>query len=436
MAEGYIHSVRFVREKCRGCVTCVKACPTDAIRVRNGKAELIPARCIDCGECMQRCPYHAVEGVSDKLEQIKDYQYNIVLPPPSLYAQFPAEISEDVIRGGLSHLGFDEIFDVAVASEYISLEIADYIKNYNGGRKPLISCTCPAVLRLIQVKFPELIKQVVPVLPPVEAAAIYVKQEAMERLGLDASQIGVWFLAPCPSKDANIRQSVDVVHTQLTGSIAISEIYGKLMRSIGSVKESKKITASHGIENVYDVLEQISMNKMPDVDYVECSACSGGCIGGPLTAENKFVAEKNLKLRLAKMREHEPAGRLEAMAESMTCEGFPKSGAYIKKLVPRPMMQLDDDIMEAMKKFERMEEVLNSLPGLDCGACGAPSCQCLAEDIVQGKATEIDCIFKLRASVKKLAQGMLELAKQIPISGGSMDLNDDGEEKDADKGSN
>lgn len=104
------------------------------------------------------------------------YQYNIVLPPPSLYAQFPADISEETIRGGLSNLGFDEIFDVAVASEYISLEIADYIKNYNGGRKPLISCTCPAVLRLIQVKFPELIKQVVPVLPPVEAAAIYVKK--------------------------------------------------------------------------------------------------------------------------------------------------------------------------------------------------------------------------------------------------------------------
>ena len=77
--------------------------------------------------------------------------------------------------------------------------------------------------------------------------------------------------------------------------------------------------------------------------------------------------------------------------------------------------ELDDDIMEAMKKFERMEEVLCSLPGLDCGACGAPSCQGLAEDIVQGKAHEIDCIFKLRASVHKLSQGMLELAKQIPI---------------------
>lgn len=80
------------------------------------------------------------------------------------------------------------------------------------------------------------------------------------------------------------------------------------------------------------------------------------------------------------------------------------------------MMQLDDDILEAMKKFEHMEEVLRSLPGLDCGACGAPSCQCLAEDIVQGKANEIDCIFKLRSSVKRLAHGMLELAKQIPIA--------------------
>ena len=80
------------------------------------------------------------------------------------------------------------------------------------------------------------------------------------------------------------------------------------------------------------------------------------------------------------------------------------------------MMQLDDDILEAMKKFEQMEEVLNSLPGLDCGACGAPNCQCLAEDIVQGKATEIDCIFKLRASVKKLAHGMLDM--QAEVTGG------------------
>lgn len=68
------------------------------------------------------------------------------------------------------------------------------------------------------------------------------------------------------------------------------------------------------------------------------------------------------------------------------------------------MMQLDDDILEAMKKFEQMEEVLNSLPGLDCGACGAPNCQCLAEDIVQGKATEIDCILNCVPALKTCAR--------------------------------
>ena len=104
MAEGYIHSVRFVPSKCKGCVTCVKACPTDAIRVRNGEAELIAARCIDCGECMRRCAYHAVEAYSDKLEEIQKYQYNIVLPPPSLYAQFPADISEETIPVSYTHL--------------------------------------------------------------------------------------------------------------------------------------------------------------------------------------------------------------------------------------------------------------------------------------------------------------------------------------------
>ena len=381
------------------------------------------------------------------LTRSRDYAYNIVLPAPSLYAQFPDNVPLEDIWQGLQNLGFDEIFDVSLASEYIAREIEDYIKNYTGGRKPLISATCPAVMRLIQVKFPELIKQVVPVLAPVEAAAIYIKREAAARRQLPGELIGVWFISPCPSKETNIRQSVDVQHTELTGSFSLSEIYGLLLKNLGGTHELNVRTGSsyglswgayggeitsaglsnalavHGIDNVYEMLEQISMNKMPQLDYVECNACKGGCLGGLLAAENKYVAECNLRRRIAALRGQEPADRHEAMARTMVLEDFPKSAAYRKKLVARPMMQLDDDIMEAMKKFERMEEVLCSLPGLDCGACGAPSCQGLAEDIVQGKAHEIDCIFKLRASVHKLSQGMLELAKQIPIYHEPKDLN-------------
>ena len=435
----YYHSVQLNREKCQGCVSCVKLCPTEAIRVRNGKAEILADRCIDCGACASGCPYHAFSVKTDTLEGLSKFVYNIVLPAPSLYSQFPANVPLEDIWQGLHNLGFDEIFDVSLASEYVAKEIEAHLKNYTGGRKPLISSTCPAVMRLIQVKFPELIKQVMPVLAPVEAAAIYVKREAAARRQLPTELIGVWFISPCPSKETNIRQSVDVQHTELTGSFSLSEIYGLLLKNMGGSHELNVRTGSsyglgwgtyggelvsagisnglsiHGIDNVYDILEQISMNKMPQLDYVECNACQGGCIGGLLAAENKFVAESNLRQRIRQLRQQEPADRQETMARTMVLQDFPASAAYRKKLVPRPMMQLDDDIMEAMKKFEQMEEVLCSLPGLDCGACGAPSCQGLAEDIVQGKAHEIDCIFKLRASVHKLSQGMLELAKQIPI---------------------
>lgn len=435
----YYHSVQLNNDKCQGCVSCVKLCPTEAIRVRNGKAEILADRCIDCGACASGCPYHAFSVKTDMLEGLARYVYNIVLPAPSLYSQFPANVPLEDIWQGLHNLGFDEIFDVSLASEYVAKEIESYLKNYAGGRKPLISSTCPAVMRLIQVKFPELIKQVVPVLAPVEAAAIYVKREAAARKQLPTELIGVWFISPCPSKETNIRQSVDVQHTELTGSFSLSEIYGLLLKNMGGNRELNVRTGSsygmgwgtyggelasagitnglaiHGIDNVYEILEQISMNKMPQLDYVECNACQGGCLGGLLAAENKFVAESNLRQRIRNLREQEPADRQETMSRTMVLQDFPASAAYRKRLVPRPMMQLDDDIMEAMKKFERMEEVLCALPGLDCGACGAPSCQGLAEDIVQGKAHEIDCIFKLRASVHKLSQGMLELAKQIPI---------------------
>ena len=436
----YLHSVELLRDKCQGCVCCVKVCPTEAIRVRNGKAEILGDRCIDCGACAAKCPYHAFQIKVNPLAALSKYAYNIVLPPPALYGQFAPSISRDDIWQSLINLGFNEIFDVSLAAEYAACELKEYLEQYTGGAKPLISSSCPAVLRLIQVKFPELINQVVPILAPEELAAIYLRKHAPARLHMAPEEIGIWYIAPCPAKEANIRQAVDVEESALTGSIGLGEIYGLVLKNLGGAAMLQvpagssygmswdfaggellaaalpNALAVHGIENVSELLEQISMNKMPHLDYVECSACQGGCIGGVLAAENKFVAESNLQQRVREMRARETGTREEVLANNMKLTDFPRSQAYHRALVARPMMQLDDDIMEAMKKFEKMEEVLCALPGLDCGACGAPSCQCLAEDIVQGKAHEIDCIFKLRSSVHKLAQGMADLVKQIPIS--------------------
>ena len=82
------HSVVLELKRCRGCTTCIKCCPTEAIRVRGRKATILPDRCIDCGSCIRICPHKAIKSVGDSLDILKQYQYCVALPEPALYGQF------------------------------------------------------------------------------------------------------------------------------------------------------------------------------------------------------------------------------------------------------------------------------------------------------------------------------------------------------------
>ncbi len=441
MDNSYFHSVKLDKSACKGCVTCIKFCPTQAIRIRDGKALIIESRCIDCGECIRRCPNHAKSALTDSIENLGRFKFNVVLPAPALYAQFHQDISLEKIFAALIKLGFNAVYEVALAAEYVTMEIEHYIKNTPDLPRPTISSACPAVIRMIQVKFPALIKHIIPLSSPIEVAATEAKRLFSQKTGLPPEDIGVWFITPCPSKVTSIRQPVGVECTDISGAIGISSIYGELQRIIGSIEPvdiefarassygigwgyaGGEVRATgivnslivHNVTEVVDVLEQVDMDKMDDVDYIECLACSGGCIGGPLTVEDRFVAEKNLKLRVRRMRDREDGDRQKTLAgqqEPMTSNWK----ARRLKIEPRPMMKLDDDIMVAMQKLVKIEQLIKDLPGLDCGACGSPTCASLAEDIVQGLASETDCIFKLRHMVNNLAEEMFKLSKQTPAT--------------------
>ena len=152
MVSTYYHSIRLNRDKCKGCTNCIKHCPTEAIRVREGKAQIIDERCIDCGECLRICPYHAKEAHTSSMEQIKDFKYRIALPAPSLYGQFKGIVSAGWVLEGLIKMGFDDVFEVARGADIISAAIREHMQIARV--KPLISSACPAIVRLIQVRFP------------------------------------------------------------------------------------------------------------------------------------------------------------------------------------------------------------------------------------------------------------------------------------------
>lgn len=430
----YFHSVRLMPDRCKGCVNCIKRCPTEAIRIRGGKAKITEARCIDCGECIRRCANRAKTAVTDTLEDLASYKYNIALPAPSLYSQFGPDVPVNVILCALQKLGFDEVFEVARGAEIVSAAIKEYLRRKDI-KRPAISSACPAVVRLVQVKFPELIDHLIPIEAPVEAAARLVRAARSREGDLAPAEIGVWFLTPCPAKMTAVKQPLGAEKSNITGAIAINQIYGELLKIIhtiprnavcqratalgagwavsggeASAVDAPNVLVVDEIHNVSDVLEQVALGKVK-ADYIEALACSAGCIGGPLMVENRFVAEQRMRQRLERMRDEDTAGSVappEYYQESAL-------GEYDRcSIEPRPIMRLDEDIFKAMYKVELMEQTLQKLPGLDCGSCGSPNCKALAEDIVQGTASETDCIFKLRERVRDLAQEMVDLAAKIP----------------------
>ena len=191
----YKQSVQLIVEKCIGCTNCIKRCPTEAIRVINGKAQIISERCLDCGECIRTCQSNAKIAVSDPLSMMDDYDYKIAIPAPSLYGIAESSVSTDRILTGLKYLGFDDVFEVASAAEIITRRTNEFLER-NEGKGPFISSSCPAVVRLVQVRFPSLIDQIIPFISPMELAGKLARQKAGEGRG----KVGVSFISPCAAK--------------------------------------------------------------------------------------------------------------------------------------------------------------------------------------------------------------------------------------------
>lgn len=423
----YFHSVTLDEDKCKGCTNCIKHCPTEAIRVRNGKATIIKERCIDCGECIKVCPYHAKKAVTDPVSLINEYPFKVAIPAPSLYGQFGPSYSRERILQGLIRLGFDSVLEVSKAAEIVSDATRQILQTGNV-KTPVISSACPAVVRLIQVRFPNLIPHILKLESPMEVAARIAKQRFSKEKNLPLESIGVFFISPCAAKVTSVKAPYEKKESCVSGVLAMKDIHIRLLEEMkkippdidnhlvssgfsgvgwaGSGGESfavgnERSLAVHGIHNVIKILEEIVEERLEEVDFVEVLSCTEGCLGGPLTVVNPFVARNNLK------RQREKARQKDFSAENKA-DGY-QHLLWTKDMEYKPILKLDDDMLKAMMKMQKLEEINDGLPGLDCGACGAPSCRALAEDIVRELSCETDCIFKLREKVSNLANQMKEL---------------------------
>lgn len=421
MEKNYFHSVVLDEGRCIGCTSCLRVCPTEAIRLREGKARIIGEKCIDCGECIRLCPNHAKNAITDSLDIIKKFKYTIAVPSMVLYGQFPGNVGIDEMLSAVKRIGFDEVVEAALGIDIISNIISRHISKKPDIRKPMINATCPAILRLIQIRFPELIPNIINIETPMEITARLAKTEAVKKTGLPMADIGVVFITPCTARMTSIRNPLGIDRSYIDGVVSMKAIYGEMLRNlhnepaeclVRSTKDSllwpiiggqssslgiENYLAVDGIQEVIKVLEEIEMDKLKGLEFFEGMACIGGCVGGPLTIENSFIARSRIRALAKNLPDNNPSSEELARQIEMYESGFIR---LTEKIEPRAVLRLDDDVAKSMKKMEMIEEILKYLPGLDCGVCGAPTCRAFAEDIVKGENKKAICIVKTMEGFK------------------------------------
>lgn len=419
--DTFYHSVRLQSDLCKGCINCIKRCPTQAIRVRGGKAHIIKEFCIDCGECIRVCPHHAKKATYDPLEVMERFEYTVALPAPSFYGQFNNLDDVNIVLRALKLMGFDDVYEVGAAAELVSELSRDYIAKHPEGL-PFISSACPTVVRLIRVRFPNLIDHLLPVNAPIDLAATLARKRAVEKSGLAPEKIGIIFLSPCPAKVTAVNSPLGNAKSDVDAVVAIKDVYTKLLPLMKQTQddpeelaEAGKIgiswgvsggevgglltdnyLAADGIENVIRVLEDLEDQKFTDLEFLELNACSGGCVGGVLQVENPYVAKAKLK----RLRKYLP------VASSHLNGARPDHAYWDSAIEYQPVFKLGNNMQESIAMLSRVEQICDRLPGLDCGSCGAPTCRALAEDVVRGDAQERDCIHLLREYIHKLSDDL------------------------------
>lgn len=429
MEKGNFHHALKIREDlCVGCSHCMNVCPTEAIRVSNGKAILLGDKCIDCGKCFRDCPSSAIIIDHDDFNFIFDYKYRIVLVPAIFTGQFPEDITLRQIHSVMLDIGFTHIYEVENGAEILADEIQEYMDTHPD-IKPVISSFCPAIVRLIQVKFPSLVENIMLLKPPLDISAHFIKKELLDQ-GIPEEEIGIFYVTPCAAKIAAIKDPVGEPSSPITGVINMDFLFNKVYHQVSKKsnqsctvpapptlsEKAKSWSLTNGeasqikgrclaideIHNVIDFLEKLENDEVSDIDFLELRACDESCAGGVLTPGNRFLTVERLRNHTySSVSADKVTDYPNGFRNITTRKDYLRTQMGIESVSPRSILKLDEDMAEAMQKMDKVNQILKVLPMIDCSVCGAPSCQALAQDIVLGDANLKQCIFIQRALEQK-----------------------------------
>ena len=418
----FYHALALDEDACIGCTRCMKACPTEALRIRDGKTKLYPDRCIDCGNCFKVCPTRAIYIQQDDFDSIFNYACRVALVPSVFMGQFPNDVTVSRIYQILHEIGFTHVIETE-ATVPIYTEAKNRYAAEHPDIRPLISTYCPAIVRLIQVKFPGLVDNLIPLKAPIDLTAMFIRRKLQKDEDWNREDIGIFYITPCAAKIAAVKSPVGEEKSVVDGVINMDSLFNRVFKRIkeqGKGFKEQKLpvsqlsadsvltaltngerrlsNAKHSysideIHNVIEFLEKVENDEIEDVDFLELRACDQSCPGGILTCDNRFLMCERIFARARKVADRERRGEQAKDHEVESERNYLNNNIKLGEIKPRSMLVLDEDITLALEKMKHLNEFRAKLPQKDCGVCGAPTCDALAHDIVMGEAKLTDCIF-------------------------------------------
>ncbi len=422
MSESFRHSLYVDTDSCSGCTRCMKQCPTTAIRVTLGKAVVDGEKCVDCGQCMTVCPYNAIRIRGEQFNNIFSYSRRVAIIPSLLIGQFEEDVSEQMMIEAIYDLGFTDVYYGEFGIDILST-LGKHVSVY-ADALPVISSYCPAVVRLIQLSYPSLLKHVNLVKTPSQITSMFARS-TIEREGVPGDEIGIFYVSGCAAKVSQVLEGSTSHLGTMNGTLNLDVLVNMIRPLLDNYrpKESERLTlhkippitsssfiysvtggeskamsgrtmAIDEIHNVIEFLDLVEDERLSPADVLELRACDTGCTGGILTVRNRFLATERIRFSEKK----HPSLLPEAVSkEILACAQDLLHHIKSERLQAKPSLTLDTNPIKALKKLEKARAIFEILPGLDCGLCGYPGCRVLSEEIVQGNASIRSCsILKMK----------------------------------------
>lgn len=417
------------KEACRECWGCVRVCPVRAIRVVNGRSEVIQEKCIACGLCVNECGSQS-HMVRDDTSAVLDLLHSrrpvvVLLATEFIAALHPLTVPQ--IERALVSLGFHAIETTLLGEEIVAQEYERLHAREDA--LFILRSTCPVMVDYVRKFYPALTPALAPVVPP------YVAQARLIR-SLYPGDVAIVYVSPCFARKDEVyeRQFEGVVDaaidfTELKRLIVDSEqqpprgrATEKIPHRPGVFKEisltdgfprhtlvSRDMTDQdvhivRGVEALDRLLHaMVSGETAPEiVDMLMCE----GCIDGPAVNPGlSLFAKRNVESAAREM-----PGTTRVSTRSLLAVlpsvSLVRSFEAEPVRIPRPSDEQVDAVLAEGGFASRSEAI-------DCGACGFRTCVEHAEAVFRGDSSWAMCF--------PLQRRRLEHAEQVAAATVTLD---------------